>query len=547
MGEELSDTDTSGHGRSAWLLFKALCWVVILIEVGNVAALVYSLFRGDVTRIVSSYVEAPAVHLTFLACFLACVAGVAGKSWAPHLARSTAVWSLSLQLVHIPMLLHMWRGDDCFGEGGRPLESAQLILLLCRFAGFMLPMVLLMVTASAVIARDHLPRGIDRGAGVLPRFSRPEHLFGAGVLLVGLALALRYEYLEPFGSWLLTVAVLLMMVGQCTYGGSFLASSALVMSVIVLVCEPSQVPICRTLEIWAPAVIIGAMAFVAEKAQKAMRVGAVALPVVLALVTCFAGHLTSARARTLIRRLAPQPVRPADFPSFLRVPEGAEVVQYASRDTHIRGEPFVLAPGVQSLGFTISEDYPAKRTLKFISGNLESAGWHKLDYWLYQPTAASSHLEGWREVSWKDGRLKGYEWSGEWIDENDQVVSAWLAYHHRAGRKRNRTSLRVHLTFSENADDVRRELERYREFRPEEVEEGASMRHPTGLTLIALATEGVVVYLDGHAFRLTVRCAGAFHWRQESSMIRPRGGLRRPMWSGVHWLGNKALLLYNRV
>jgi hypothetical protein len=126
------------------------------------------------------------------------------------------------------------------------------------------------------------------------------------------------------------------------------------------------------------------------------------------------------------------------------------------------------------LSFTTEEVYPATRTLNFISGNLEQAGWKKLDYDLLNPQRKSSHLIGWYDPlrRWfgsggdseeTTSRNRRFQWEADWINDKNDTINVRLRYAPPDGNDGKFTTLDCHLSQTPPDPLQLHFIERYRQ------------------------------------------------------------------------------------
>lgn len=461
--------DPAKHSsRSTRVLFLVACWVTILCGATQLAGLAYVLFRGELIEGLEAYYASPAVYLTFAVCVVACLFSVLRRRWAPHLVRTAASWSLSLQITSIPIVLHSALRRAGVGWPLAPSETAISWIFVGLFAGFCFLFVLLMTTAGPVVA--DVPRHSDSASARSSRTDRvADALSAAGMAAILIALLLRWRYAEPYGSHMLIVAALLMLAGQVLSQRAFAARTALTMSVIVLACGPSRYPILRPLETWAIPVVLGTFALLRGRTSVWLRASALGVPIGLALVTLGAERLTrSDLCWRLPPPLEPNPVRPDDFPDCLQVPQGATAVSYDSWKPPVDDGRVLRVLRFDSVSFSIVEQYPAKGTLRFISDNLESAGWRKLSHLWYDPTRSPPDPNDWNHDYDEARDVFRYMWEGHWVSLDGHFATAFLSYSYLPEDTNPPDDLRGHLSMHGNTTM----LEDYWRAYPEEAPPG---------------------------------------------------------------------------
>lgn len=238
-------------------------------------------------EVLERYLSAPAVHLTFFACAVACVGLIARRTWAANLVRISAVWNLGLQLPHIPLVAHNILPvffsvlPDDYTEG----VTAGLILVMTAHAALF---VALIISASRVVRRQDVT-GVEPGnrvAGAWPRYGQYLIITGIAGIALGLIVSgaggelIGWRAL-PLGRAVFVGSAVVSMAGQCCLRSSFSTTSALTLSAILLPLDPLGSTAVRTIEIWLVPLIMGFAGHSCAHTPKWMRVAGICLPILL--------------------------------------------------------------------------------------------------------------------------------------------------------------------------------------------------------------------------------------------------------------------------
>jgi hypothetical protein len=86
--------------------------------------------------------------------------------------------------------------------------------------------------------------------------------------------------------------------------------------------------------------------------------------------------------------------------------------------------------GIYRVLYQIDEKFPAEEAVRKVSQRLESKGWQPLKYEFLHPDIPTSVVTGWTfyEDPPKKPEWVIYEWSGNWIDKSNNVVTYAFQY-----------------------------------------------------------------------------------------------------------------------
>ncbi len=86
--------------------------------------------------------------------------------------------------------------------------------------------------------------------------------------------------------------------------------------------------------------------------------------------------------------------------------------------------------GIDRMFYKVESKFPAESTIKEISSKLESAGWEPLQEEYLHPENSTSIVSGWSIYEDPPKRPSNmiYEWSANWKDKADNIVSYQLQY-----------------------------------------------------------------------------------------------------------------------
>lgn len=153
----------------------------------------------------------------------------------------------------------------------------------------------------------------------------------------------------------------------------------------------------------------------------------------------------------------PNPVRPENFPEVLIAPQEAESPNYVTPKT----------PGIYVLSYFVNEIYPGANTRRRISQHLVSHGFRRLAYNLLNPHFSSQ--ERWTiDDKVRPDKTKSHWLSEEWINDQNEVVSAILVYRFPVGGGPDPNELYVDISFFEKDSWMRVPVAKYKELHPEE-------------------------------------------------------------------------------
>ena len=88
--------------------------------------------------------------------------------------------------------------------------------------------------------------------------------------------------------------------------------------------------------------------------------------------------------------------------------------------------------GRERLTYSLTEEYPASKSLDQIRCRLKTLGWTPLDDNYFMPGVPTSHVTGWQkfedtEIDNKD-RVIVHAWSADWTNEQGDIVLYGLKY-----------------------------------------------------------------------------------------------------------------------
>jgi hypothetical protein len=268
-----------------YILSSCVLLYALFFTVGSIYAI---LVHGiSVVEILQRYRETPHVYACFVGLVLACATTLARWSWGAHLARSSALWMLSIQLVHVPLLIHnvlptfFGVSADRFTEG----VSKGLILILF---GYFVFLVTLVVSGNAVERARKLAYASRAGITSARLLPWGQRLLAGSVItiVVGLLISAWGPELVGWrarsaGRIVLIIAGLLAVGGQCLTREWFGATSALTMAAILMPLHPIGSTMIRTLEIWVPVVVLGWAGYRSQGRPRWLAAAALGLPLLL--------------------------------------------------------------------------------------------------------------------------------------------------------------------------------------------------------------------------------------------------------------------------
>jgi hypothetical protein len=224
------------------------------------------------------------VYFLFTCFAIACVGYLTRWLSQPHLVRTTAVWLLGWSLPDIPILVHNIGPAVCGAEPDHFTEGITLgyVVSVSVYMAFLVGIAM----SADVSGRTNCDVRTQRhrldklSTGLLPSW-----LFTFGIIGLSLSIALRYSLL-PGVVQMLIGGTILIMGGQCLLRRSFIMTSALSMSALLVVSGPIGCTTIRTAEMWAVPVILGLLSLRYAKESIALRVAALIVPLMFLILSC---------------------------------------------------------------------------------------------------------------------------------------------------------------------------------------------------------------------------------------------------------------------
>ena len=97
--------------------------------------------------------------------------------------------------------------------------------------------------------------------------------------------------------------------------------------------------------------------------------------------------------------------------------------------------------GMNTLQYKLNVRYPAHREIQQVKDHLQKLGWKPLPYIYLFPKNPSSNVQGWtffndppRDPAWVI-----YEWTGDWLDHDGNLVTYTFRYRDPIGKYRSST------------------------------------------------------------------------------------------------------------
>lgn len=106
--------------------------------------------------------------------------------------------------------------------------------------------------------------------------------------------------------------------------------------------------------------------------------------------------------------------------------------------------------GLQSISYTLVEEYPATRSLEAIKEELKKSGWRPLQNDYLNPHISSSHITGWNDFldATETPKVKVHQWLAQWQDAKGNVVWYQLQYRYPAGGAPDLSTLDLSATYA---------------------------------------------------------------------------------------------------
>lgn len=436
MSEEQTKMEGMSAPPLAQAVYQLLPWICVPILV---LSLCFGLLYGY-----QSYIDRYR-YLFWMHCLLqvvfliSCIGAMTRRGWASQWLRVSGVWCLALVWSDIPSLAErtVWNllyREPIYLGGASDLMKPHFpsyIYLLGRSLFFL---ALLALTISSHIVYKNRQRASTTpirsvGAGAIEYGC----LLYAGVLGIFFGLIIYWLdsivaiqiYLDVVGTYLLVAGVACVLIWHLSAQGLFLAGLPICISSILFIYKQYGF-VTLTLVLWVPLIVLGVIYLCQKNYSFKLRTIAVCLPVVLTLISLSSSFVPIIGSLRFLPYPEITSERPPDFPEYLQVPDAATEVKYRGGEN-----PYLF--------FVINDPYPASKTLDFICGRLEQAGWKELDYDLMNPESESSHVIGWfdpislwlaseDDTNDIDNNLRPSRWSAWWINEKDETISVHLSY-----------------------------------------------------------------------------------------------------------------------
>jgi hypothetical protein len=97
--------------------------------------------------------------------------------------------------------------------------------------------------------------------------------------------------------------------------------------------------------------------------------------------------------------------------------------------------------GMNTLQYSVNVRYPAKAQIQSVKDQLQKLGWKPIPYIYLFPKNSSSQVLGWtlfndppRDPTWMI-----YEWTGDWLDKNGNLVTYTFRYRDPIGKYQQST------------------------------------------------------------------------------------------------------------
>jgi len=123
--------------------------------------------------------------------------------------------------------------------------------------------------------------------------------------------------------------------------------------------------------------------------------------------------------------------------------EGTQVV-HTKDSCHTHADALIQLPGAENISYdvyrgrvrltySLTEDYPAQKSLDQIRSRLKTLGWTPLDDNYFMPRVPTSHLTGWQEFEDlininTEVLLIVHAWSADWTNTQGDIVMYGLKY-----------------------------------------------------------------------------------------------------------------------
>lgn len=286
---------------------------------------------------------------------------------------------------------------------------------------------MLLVISAHFVCKSQVSIDAKTAKSDLTKGGMNRRLFWVGI--AGIILGLIFYRLDPvipphmygavFGTYFLFIGVVSLLIWHLQFKDGFLVRSAVSISAILVIYKQYG-DFILTAILWAPVLALAVINANRKTYSPALRIAAIGFTVAMILITLLRFSIPILGPFRFFPYPKETTILPAEFPDYLRAPDGASQVRYRGGEN-----PY--------LEFVIHEAYPAADTISYMSDRFEQAGWIKLDYDVMNPNLESSHLKGWYNPAeyWlgldnKDEESKCdkglRQWEAWWTNNKDEIL-----------------------------------------------------------------------------------------------------------------------------
>ena len=146
----------------------------------------------------------------------------------------------------------------------------------------------------------------------------------------------------------------------------------------------------------------------------------------------------------------------------LAVAIGWPLTLHAKDPIPTRADALIQLPGAESvsydvykgrerLTYSLSDDYPAEKSLEQIRSRLKAQGWTPLDDNYFMPGVPTSHVSGWQKFEEtdidSDARVIVHGWSADWKNAQGDIVLYGLKYSYPTDAPEDLSHLQVFAVY----------------------------------------------------------------------------------------------------
>lgn len=153
-------------------------------------------------------------------------------------------------------------------------------------------------------------------------------------------------------------------------------------------------------------------------------------------------------------------IRPQDFPAFLKAPENATDILYATPQTAI------IIEGAYSLSYFIDEEFPPIMTMQFVHNQLYAAGFFPTKYSLYNLSMEMGYT--WESKELLEPGYVRLGWGEGWLNRSNlESVSVSFLYRYRT-ESPDMSKPHINILFTTEEAETSAFVKKYKKYYPKE-------------------------------------------------------------------------------